>query len=74
MDWKGKYSSNEGVSARIPYKGDIVSVLDDIKNGIASGFSYSGARNIRELWAKAAFVKQTSAGLGESRTHILGRQ
>ena len=71
--WRGEYSSNEGISTRIPYKGKADSVLNEIKNGIASGFSYSGARNINQLWVKARFIKQTSAGLGESKTHILGK-
>ena len=73
VNWRGKYSSNEGISTRIPYKGSVEDVLRDIKNGITSGFSYSGARNIEELWSKATFVRQTNAGLGESKTHILTR-
>jgi len=73
INWRGKYSSNEGISTRIPYKGSVEHVLRDIGNGITSGFSYSGARNITELWTKAEFIRQTVAGLGESRTHILTR-
>lgn len=71
MDWRGKYSSNEGISTRISYKGSVVSVLKDIKNGLSSGFSYSGARNIHQLWTSAKWIRQTSAGLTESKTHIL---
>ena len=73
VNWRGKYSSNEGISTRIPYKGSVEDVLQDIRNGITSGFSYSGARNITELWAKAKWIQQTTAGLGESKTHILTR-
>jgi IMP dehydrogenase len=73
MDWRGEYSSNEGVSTRIPYKGSVADVLRDIKNGLASGFSYSGARNVKQLWTGAEWLRQTSAGLTESRTHILER-
>ena len=73
VKWRGKYSSDEGISTRIPYKGSVEDVLRDIRNGITSGFSYSGARNITELWTKAKFIRQTSAGLGESKTHILTR-
>ena len=73
MDWRGKYSSNEGISTRIPYKGTVKDVLQDIRNGIASGFSYSGARNIIDLHCKAEWVRQTGAGQTESRSHILGR-
>ena len=42
-----------------------------IENGIKSGLSYSGARTIRELQAKARFIRQTTAGATESSTHIL---
>jgi len=73
MDWRGKYSSNEGVSTLIDFKGPVELILDDLANGIKSGLSYSGCRTIAELQSKAQFVQQTSAGLGESRTHILSK-
>ena len=71
INWRGRYSSNEGIATKIPYKGSVVDVLQDIKKGIASGLSYSGSRNINELWVKAQWVRQTNAGLNESGTHIL---
>jgi IMP dehydrogenase len=73
FDWRGEHSSNEGISTTIPYKGDVRNILQDLKNGIASGLSYSGCRTIEELQARAEFVRQTNAGLGESKTHILQR-
>jgi IMP dehydrogenase len=73
VNWRGRYSSHEGVSARVPYRGSVVKLLEDIERGLRSGLSYSGARSIAELQAKAEFVVQTSAGLGESKTHILNR-
>jgi len=74
ITWRGQYSSFEGVSARVPYRGSVRNILKDLEKGIRSGLSYSGARNIPELQATATFVKQTSAGIGESETHITGRQ
>ena len=73
VNWRGKYSSDEGISTRIPFKGPVNEVLRDLKNGITSGFSYTGARTIEELWSKADFIRQTNAGLLESKTHILSR-
>ena len=73
VNWRGKYSSDEGISTRIPFKGPVDEVLRDLKNGITSGFSYTGARTIEELWSKADFIRQTNAGLLESKTHILSR-
>jgi IMP dehydrogenase len=73
-DWKGRYASYEGVSARVPYQGKVDAILNDLIRGMRSGFSYSGARSIEELQAKAEFVSQTPSGLSESHTHILTRQ
>jgi IMP dehydrogenase len=74
INWRGRYSSYEGVSARVPYRGPVKSILFDLEKGIRSGLSYSGARSIAEFQAKADFVVQTSAGMGESKTHIAGRK
>lgn len=70
VDWKGKYSSFEGVSATVPYRGSMTEVLDNLERGIRSGYSYSGARNAAELQAKADIMIQTPAGQSESNTHI----
>ena len=70
MDWRGRYSSNEGVSTFIKYKGEVKDVLQDLRGGIVSGFSYSGARNLTSLQNEAVWVRQTGAGLTESKTHI----
>ena len=72
-DWRGTYSSNEGVSTTVPYKGPVAEVLEDLENGIRSGLSYSGSRTIYGMQFKAQFVKQTNAGQVESSTHILRR-
>jgi IMP dehydrogenase len=73
MGWRGKYSSDEGVSARVPYRGTVKSILEDLQNGIKSGLSYSGARTVSELTARAEFIRQTNSGLSESGTHIRSR-
>lgn len=71
FDWKGEYSSNEGISATVPYKGAVEGVLKDLRSGIISGLSYSGTKTIKELQAKSKFIRQSAAGLSESKTHIL---
>jgi len=73
MSWRGNYSSYEGISSHVPYHGYVDDILADLKRNIRSGLSYSGARNIRELQAKAMFVRQTSAGVTESNTHIASK-
>ena len=72
MEWRGRCSSNEGVSRTVPIRGSVVPVLYALDKGIRSGLSYSGARNIRELQASSQFIIQTSAGAKESSTHIDG--
>lgn len=69
-DWRGKYSSIEGIQSSVACNGSVKSVIDELCIGIQSGFSYSGARNITELQSKAKFVRQTSAGGAEGKTHI----
>ena len=72
IDWRGRTASVEGMSSMVPVKGDVAVVLEDLERGIRSGFSYTGARNMKELHAKAKFIRQTAAGQTESGTHILG--
>ena len=72
FEWRGKHSSNEGISTRIPYKGKVTTILADLENGLGSGLSYSGARTIKELQEKAHFIRQTEASQIESSAHILG--
>ena len=72
-DWRGKHSSNEGITTFVPYKGEVSTIIDELANGIRSGFSYSGARDLTEFQMKAKFVLQTAAGQAESNTHILSR-
>ncbi len=70
IEWRGRYSSNEGVSRTVRLKGPVHKVLFEMDKGIRSGLSYSGARNISRLQASCIFIKQTSAGTKESSTHI----
>jgi IMP dehydrogenase len=72
IDWRGRTASVEGVSSMVPVKGDVMAVLEDLERGIRSGFSYTGARTLGELHAKAKFIRQTAAGQSESGTHIMG--
>jgi len=71
LKWKGAVSSREGISTSIAYKGSVENIMEDLTIGIRSGFSYTGARNIKELWEKSQFMRQTSSGITESATHIL---
>ena len=74
LKWRGKTSSLEGVSAFVPYRGNVRNIIDELIVGIRSGLSYSGVKTLIELHSKAEFVRQTSASLHESSTHIIKRK
>ena len=71
INWRGKTSSLEGISATIPFKGPVEDIVSKLKTNIRSGFSYSGARNQSELKKKASFIQQSSSSRQESAPHIL---
>ena len=71
VEWRGRTASLEGIATTVPCKGPVADILLELDRGIRSGLSYSGARTITELQAKARFIRQTSSGQTESGTHIL---
>ena len=68
--WRNRVSSIEGVSHTVPLKGPVKGVLEELRVGIASGISYSGAHSISNLQSVAKLIKQTTSGQVESSTHI----
>lgn len=70
-DATGNVSVAEGISTTIPYKGSVKNILDEIRGGLGSGCSYSGAFNLEELSAFAKYVRVTQASLSESKPHAL---
>ena len=71
--WRGSARSLEGISTTIPYKGEVESILYKLDRNIRSGLSYTGAKNLTEFRSCAKFIRQSSSGLSESRTHILNK-
>jgi len=63
-----KYAA-EGVEAVVPYRGSVVDLVHQLLGGVRSGFSYCGAKNIKELWKNAEFIQITQASLIESYPH-----
>ncbi|MEM1885087.1 MAG: IMP dehydrogenase, partial [Candidatus Jordarchaeales archaeon] len=59
----------EGIEGVVPYRGSVKTVVKDLVAAIQAGFGYVGARNIEELWKKAAFSKRTLVGLREALPH-----
>jgi len=70
-DWKGQATSVEGEITKVPYRGKVEDIFDELVNGILSGMSYQDAHNLKELRDHAVFIKQTQAGYRESIAHGL---
>ena len=65
---RGK-SVPEGVEGRVPYKGQLGALTDQLVGGLRSGMGYVGACSLKDLSAKAQFIRITAAGLRESHVH-----
>jgi len=59
----------EGVEGRVPYKGSLAALTDQLIGGLKSGMGYVGANTLKELSERAKFVRVTAAGLRESHVH-----
>jgi len=59
----------EGVEGRVPYKGPLSALTDQLIGGLKSGMGYVGARTLQELSERAKFLRITAAGLRESHVH-----
>jgi IMP dehydrogenase len=65
---RGK-SVPEGVEGRVPYKGPLSALTDQLVGGLKSGMGYVGAATLEQLSEKSSFVRITAAGLRESHVH-----
>lgn len=59
----------EGIESLVPYKGPLGAIIEKLLAGIKSGFSYSGANNLEQLWKKAKFIQVTNLGIRENGFH-----
>ncbi len=59
----------EGIEGRVPSKGSLQGVMEQLVGGLRSGMGYCGCSNIQELKTRARFVRITAAGHKESHVH-----
>ena len=59
----------EGVEGRVPYKGGLVPLLQQLMGGLRASMGYLGCATIDEVRRKAEFVEITVAGIRESHVH-----
>ena len=59
----------EGIEGRVPYKGPVAGIVNQMVGGLRSSMGYTGCATIEEMRTKPQFVKVTSAGMKESHVH-----
>ena len=59
----------EGIEGRVPYKGPLADLVQQLVGGLAAGMGYCGCSTIEELQRQARFVRISVAGLRESHVH-----
>jgi IMP dehydrogenase len=59
----------EGIEGRVPYKGSLVAIIQQLVGGLRAAMGYTGCRNIAEMRTKPKFVRITGAGRRESHVH-----
>ena len=59
----------EGIEGRVPYKGSLVSIVNQLMGGLRSGMGYTGCENIPSLHQHAKFIRVTPSGVKESHVH-----
>jgi IMP dehydrogenase len=59
----------EGIEGRVPYKGPILSIIQQLMGGLRSSMGYLGCANIQEMRTRPRFVRVSSAGMRESHVH-----
>ncbi|MCX7113062.1 MAG: IMP dehydrogenase [Proteobacteria bacterium] len=59
----------EGIEGRVPYKGSMIAIINQLIGGVRAAMGYTGCGTIDELRTTARFVRITSAGIRESHVH-----
>ena len=59
----------EGIEGRVPYRGPVKNIINQLVGGLKASMGYIGAKTIEELKKKAKFVQITNSGLKEGHVH-----
>jgi IMP dehydrogenase len=59
----------EGVEGRVPFKGSVVWVIQQLTGGMRASMGYTGCATVEELRTRSRFVEITTAGMRESHVH-----
>lgn len=64
----GKYVP-EGIEGRVPYKGNLTNIINQLMGGLRSAMGYTGSPHIAALHSKPHFIRITPSGVRESHVH-----
>ena len=59
----------EGIEGRVPYKGKLSKIIEQLVGGLRQSMGYTGCKNIQELQTKTEFVRITDSGKREGHVH-----
>ena len=59
----------EGIEGRVPYKGNLVAIVQQLIGGVRAAMGYTGSHNIAEMRTRPSFIRITGAGRRESHVH-----
>tara|TARA_B100001057_G_C22850585_1_gene950810 strand:+ start:315 stop:1778 length:1464 start_codon:yes stop_codon:yes gene_type:complete len=59
----------EGIEGRVPYKGLVINVIDQLIGGLRQSMGYVGCKTIDEMQKNTQFIEITNAGMTESHVH-----
>jgi IMP dehydrogenase len=59
----------EGIEGRVPYKGPVSAMIQQLVGGLRAGMGYTGCRDLPALARDSRFVRITASGLRESHAH-----
>jgi IMP dehydrogenase len=59
----------EGIEGRVPYKGSMVNIIQQLVGGLRSSMGYTGSATIDVMREKAQFMRISHAGIRESHVH-----
>ncbi len=59
----------EGVDGRVPYKGPVDNIINQLLGGLKAAMGYTGKRDIQSMRKGCSFVRISGSGLSESHVH-----
>ena len=59
----------EGIEGRVPYKGLVISVINQLIGGVRQSMGYVGCKTIDSMKKDSQFIEITNAGMAESHVH-----